>query len=219
MTYLTKKSTKIKQQDFEKESQDPEIDDVSTLNETQTPKSDDASNVEVDNSEAKPSDTDAEINLIEEKLKVLENEIADKDQKLQSLEEQILRNMAEFENYKRRKELEKEDAIKFSLKTFFEGFLPVLDSFDLAKDTFEKNNLDSAVLDGFSMIYQQVLQLLDKNKVEKIKAINEPFNPEYHQAILQEESDQESQTIIKVMQEGFIYEGRVLRPAMVVVSK
>ena len=127
--------------------------------------------------------------------------------------------MAEFENFKRRKEQEKEDSVKFSLKTFFESFLPVLDSFSSAKETFEKNDLDKAVLDGFSMIYQQVLQLLDKNNVVKINALDEPFNPEFHQAIMQEESDKESQTIIKVMQEGFIYEGRVLRPAMVVVSK
>lgn len=136
-------------------------------------------------------------------------------------QEKMLRTLAEFENFKKRKETEKDEAIKFSLKSFFENFLPVLDSFDQASHTFDTTKEDSKALkDGFQLIQQQLHSLLEKNGVVKIQASDQVFDPNLHQAVMQEEVDGvASQTIIRVMQEGYMYHERVLRPAMVVVAQ
>ena len=153
-------------------------------------------------------------------IESLQKQLEDQKVLFKEAQEKTLRTLAEFENFKRRKEQEKEDAIKFSLKTFFESFIPVLDSFDQAENIFKELGEESKALkDGFQLIQQQLHTLLEKNGVVKIESKNQVFDPNLHQAVMQEESDTvASQTIIKVMQEGYRYHDRVLRPAMVVVA-
>ena len=95
-----------------------------------------------------------------------------------------------------------------------------MDSFDQAENIFKELGEESKALkDGFQLIQQQLHTLLEKNGVVKIESKNQVFDPNLHQAVMQEESDTvASQTIIKVMQEGYRYHDRVLRPAMVVVA-
>ena len=137
------------------------------------------------------------------------------------LKEQSLRSLAELENVKRRKEQEKLDAIKFANEKLIMELLPVLDSFDLAMSQSNVTELDEvkAVITGFEMIKKQIVQFLDKCGVERIIALDQPFDPNFHQGISQESHpEKEENTVVKEMQPGYKLNDRVIRPSMVVVS-
>lgn len=175
--------------------------------------SESANSEQVDSQEPSLSEDEQQIQQLSKALET-EKETAKEAQ------EKMLRTLAEFENFKKRKEQEKEEAIKFSLKSFFQDFLPVLDSFDQAENVFKEVGSDQEALkNGVQLIQQQLYSLLEKNGVVKIDASDQVFDPNLHQAVMQEEVDGvASQTIIRVMQEGYLYHDRVLRPAMVVVA-
>lgn len=137
------------------------------------------------------------------------------------LKEQSLRSLAELENVKRRKEQEKLDSIKYANEKLIMELLPVLDSFDLAMSQSNVTESDEvkAVLTGFEMIKKQIEQFLTKCGVERIVALDQPFDPNLHQGISQESHpDKDENTIIKEMQSGYKLNDRVIRPSMVVVS-
>ncbi|MEC8677491.1 MAG: nucleotide exchange factor GrpE [Candidatus Margulisiibacteriota bacterium] len=137
------------------------------------------------------------------------------------LKEQSLRSLAELENVKRRKEQEKVDAIKYANEKLIMELLPVLDSFDLAMSQSNVTESDEvkAVITGFEMIKKQIEQFLDKCGVERIVALDQPFDPNLHQGISQESHpDKDENTVVKEMQPGYKLNDRVIRPSMVVVS-
>jgi len=137
------------------------------------------------------------------------------------LKEQSLRSLAELENVKRRKEQEKLDAIKYANEKLIMELLPVLDSFDLAMSQSNMTESDEvkAVITGFEMIKKQIEQFLDKCGVERIVALDQPFDPNLHQGISQESHpDKDENTVVKEMQPGYKLNDRVIRPSMVVVS-
>ena len=137
------------------------------------------------------------------------------------LKEQSLRSLAELENVKRRKEQEKLDAIKYANEKLIMELLPVLDSFDLAMSQSNVTESDEvkAVIIGFEMIKKQIEQFLDKCGVERIVALDQPFDPNLHQGISQESHpDKDENTVVKEMQPGYKLNDRVIRPSMVVVS-
>ena len=162
-----------------------------------------------------------ELNDVRDQLleKTKENDQAIEDS-LQ-LKEQSLRSLAELENVKRRKEQEKLDAIKYANEKLIMELLPVLDSFDLAMSQSNVTESDEvkAVITGFEMIKKQIEQFLDKCGVERIVALDQPFDPNLHQGISQESHpDKDENTVVKEMQPGYKLNDRVIRPSMVVVS-
>ena len=147
--------------------------------------------------------------------------LVQKDQIIKEAQEKYLRLYAEMENYKKRKELEKADAIKFGNEKLVLALLPVLDSFDRAvQHAFEGSEKPEDALEGFVLIQKQFHTILEKIGVTPIEADNTPFDPNKHQAVMSEEKDGvESNTVIKVLQTGYLFHGKILRPSMVVVSK
>ncbi|MEK9727022.1 MAG: nucleotide exchange factor GrpE [Candidatus Margulisiibacteriota bacterium] len=138
-----------------------------------------------------------------------------------NLKEQSLRSLAELENVKRRKEQEKNDAIKFANERFILDLLPVLDGFDLAMSQLgvATSEETKAVIVGFEMIQKQIIQFLEKVGVVRIQALDQPFDPNFHQGISKEShQDKDENTVVKEMQSGYTLNNRVIRPAMVVVS-
>lgn len=135
--------------------------------------------------------------------------------------DQIMRLNAEIENNRRRAQRDIENAHKFALKSFVESLLPVSDSMELglnASDS-ENANLDS-IIEGMAMTLDMFTQTLEKNGITKIDPMGEKFNPEHHQAMtMQEHEDAEPNTVLAVMQKGYLLNDRLIRPAMVVVSK
>lgn len=144
------------------------------------------------------------------------------NQENDSQKQTALRALAELENFKKRKQQEVDTFKKFAAENVILELLPVLDSFDLACE-HANTSADKAtrdVVNGFELIQKQFHSALEKVGVTAIEALNQPFNPEYHQAIAQEESKGvDADIIIKEMQRGYRLHDRVIRPSMVVVSK
>ncbi len=153
--------------------------------------------------------------LIEEKNAALKEQ----QQENESLKNRLLRVQADYDNFKRRTKDEKEQERKYRSQKLVEDLLPVMDNFERALETEEINDSEQSLKQGMDMVYKQLKEALEKEGVEVIEALNQPFDPNVHQAVMQVDSDElESNTVAEVLQKGYTLNGRVVRPAMVKVS-
>ncbi len=137
-----------------------------------------------------------------------------------SLKEQMLRMQAEMQNIRRRADLDVEKAHKFGLEKFANEMLNVVDNLERGLAAAPEEEATQAIRDGMNMTLDGMISALAKFKVEIVNPVNEAFNPELHQAMTMIESPAApANTVIDVMQKGYTLHGRLLRPAMVVVSK
>lgn len=176
----------------------------------------------------KPSAQDAILqSMIEAKNEAVQ--VLEQTQKeAASLRERLMRVSAEFDNYKKRQTREKQDAIKFANEGLLKELLPVLDNFDLAigstrTSTDKGEALDEAALknlvQGIEMVHKQFGEALKKNGVEPFSAVGERFDPAKHEAIsTREDASVPNQTVLEEYQRGYMLQGRLVRPAMVIVS-
>ncbi len=131
-----------------------------------------------------------------------------------------MRGHAELENYKRRSEREKADFLRRANEGMVRDLLPVLDNLERALEHAQASGEDNPVTQGVSMTHQELVKVLERHGLEKIEALGQPFNPEFHEAMLQQEDpDQDENTVLNELSRGYVFQGRLLRPAMVVVSK
>ncbi|MGI6329763.1 MAG: nucleotide exchange factor GrpE [Bacilli bacterium] len=162
----------------------------------------------------KKSTTKKKTSKDKEKIKELES-------KVNELEEKLLRNQAELQNYKRRKEEEIEKIRLYSQEDLLKEMLPIFDNFERAIDMDDENLEDevSKFLEGFKMIYVSFVNVMDNLGVEEIEAFGKKFDPNFHQALLTDEIEgKENEEIIEVLQKGYKLRERVIRPAMVRVN-
>lgn len=146
--------------------------------------------------------------------------IVERDQQIAELKDKLLRNAAEVENFKRRINEERIKERKYASQNIIGQLLPVLDNLERATTVNVENQELINFLQGFKMIYSSLTEILKNEGVEVIDEVNAKFDPNVHQAVLQEESaEHESDIVIEVLQKGFKYKDRVVRPAMVKVSK
>jgi molecular chaperone GrpE len=135
--------------------------------------------------------------------------------------DQVLRMRAEIENNRKRAERNVENAHKYALKGFVENLLPVIDSMEMGQAAAQSDNatLDS-IREGSDLTMNMFVQVLERSGLQAINPLGEKFDPERHQAIsMVEIKDAESNSVIEVMQKGFLLNDRLIRPAMVVVAK
>ncbi len=143
-------------------------------------------------------------------------------EKIKELEEKLLRNQAELINYKRRKEEEIERLLKYSNIELIKNILPILDNFERAVNMDDQNLTDevSKFLAGFKMTYEEFRKVLTDFEVSEIDALNKPFDPELHEAVMvEEDKDKEPGIVLEVLQKGYMLKDKVIRPAMVKVNK
>ncbi len=135
--------------------------------------------------------------------------------------ESLLRAKAEVENIRRRTELDIEKAHKFALEKFSGELLPVIDNLERALDLADKSNAElTSIIEGVELTLKSLLSAVHKFGLEVVADVHVPFNPELHQAMtLMESEELEPNHVIMVMQKGYTLNGRLLRPAMVAVSK
>lgn len=146
----------------------------------------------------------------------------EQEEKIKKLEDALLRNQAELINFKRRKEEETSRLLKYAEEDIIVGFLPILDNIERAINMDDDNLEDevSKFLEGFKMIYVQIKNLLEKFEVKEIVCLNKEFDPTYHQAILTDKVEGVNPGIvIEVLQKGYTYKDKVIRPSMVKVSE
>lgn len=136
-------------------------------------------------------------------------------------QEQALRAAAEAQNIRRRAEQDVEKAHKFGLEKFVSDLLPVADNLERAISAAESSGEDiKAVTEGVELTLKSLLDALKRHNVEPVDPLGEPFDPRLHQAMTAvEKADVEPNTVVNVFQRGYTLHGRLVRPAMVVVSK
>lgn len=142
-------------------------------------------------------------------------------EQLAAEKDRFLRLSAEFENYKKRKQREIDEFKKFANETIFRQILPVVDNLERAIASAETNSGEGTnLLEGVKLTHKDILKLLEMFSVKVIKAGNEPFDPNFHQAVTRQETDEfPENTVTAVLQNGYLLHDRLIRPAMVVVSK
>jgi molecular chaperone GrpE len=134
---------------------------------------------------------------------------------------QVLRLQAEMENQRKRSERELANAHKFALERFAGELLPVRDSLEMGLAAFDLEGADSDKLrEGVALTLQMLTNALDKAAIREVDPQDEPFDPDFHQAMsTQERDDVEPNTVVHVVQKGYTLNDRLIRPAMVIVSK
>ncbi len=139
---------------------------------------------------------------------------------LDKARDQVLRAQADMQNVRRRAQLDVEKAHKFSVEKFAKDMLPVVDSLDRALETIPADDESvKAMREGIEMTLNLFMDSLKKHGVEAINPIGEPFDPQKHEAMsMLPNPDMEPNTVMNVFQKGFLLNGRLVRPAMVVVS-
>lgn len=139
-------------------------------------------------------------------------------EKIEELEDRVKRQMAEFDNFRKRTEREKTAMFETGAKSVIEKILPVVDNFERGLASIPEDEKGMPFAEGMEMIYKQLLSELEKMEVKPIPAIGEEFNPEFHNAVMQVESDEyESGVIAQELQKGYTYRDSVVRHSMVAV--
>lgn len=146
-----------------------------------------------------------------EEIKKLQNELEEEKAK-------SMRIQAEMMNIKRRCDESLANYMKYANEDILKSLLPIIDNFERALSLENEENKE--FLKGFSIVYSNILSILNSNEVKEIPSLNEEFDPAIHQAVLTEKSDDvESGKVIEVLLKGYKYKDKVLRPAMVKVSE
>ncbi len=159
----------------------------------------------------------------EEKKEKKKKEKADKKQdalkeKIDELEDRVKRQMAEFDNFRKRTEKEKTAMFETGAKSVIEKILPVVDNFERGLSSVPEEEKDSGFAQGMQMIYRQLMTELENMEVKPIPAVGEEFNPDFHNAVMQVESEEyESGVIAQELQKGYTYRDSVVRHSMVAV--
>lgn len=140
-----------------------------------------------------------------------------RDEKIAELEDRVKRQMAEFENFRKRTDKEKSGMYDMGARNVIEKILPVIDNFERGLESVPEDS-NEAFADGMRMIYKQLTVELDKLGVKPIEAVGQPFDPNFHNAVMQVESEEyESGTVAAELQKGYMYHDTLVRPSMVSV--
>ncbi len=190
----------------------------------------DQKNVEQENLDTNhENQNDKKINIVndENDEKVEENDhnttISDLEKNLEKLKDEKLRLLADMENLRKRSEKERSDSLKYGSANLAREMLSVGDNLSRALDNIPEDGKDnehiSNLIDGLKMVQKEFFSILEKNGVEKIDALNKKFDHNYHQAMMEIESEEQEGIVIKEIQTGYIMHDRLLRPTMAGISK
>ncbi len=182
-------------------------------------KNNESENQPVDANQPDNIEKETDENLLEKEEEILvkmgrlETEVAD-------LKDKLLRKAAEFENYKRRTENDQLNLLKYSAESFIVKLLPVVDDFERSIDHMDSAKDVDSIKKGVMLIYNKLMKILSEQGVKKIQAIGNPFDVEYHEALLQRKSDEvEPHTVLDEIEKGYMYKDKVIRHSKVIVSE
>ncbi len=146
---------------------------------------------------------------------------SDAEAKVEEMKNRYLRLQADFSNFKKRTAGEKLQISEVVKMEVLQNILPVIDNFERALQAPQDAMTDEmkSFVDGYDMIYKQLMGVLEKEGVTKIDAVGKPFDPNYHQAVMRVESEEfDNDMVVEVLQEGYLLGDKTLRPAMVKVA-
>ena len=141
-----------------------------------------------------------------------------KDEQIEELNDKLKRQMAEFDNFRKRTEKEKTQMYDMGAKSIIEKILPVIDNFERGFTMVQDEDKDDAFVTGMDKVYKQMLAELESIGVKPIEAVGTEFNPDFHNAVMQVESEEyESGIVAQELQKGYTYKDTVVRHSMVAV--
>ena len=148
------------------------------------------------------------------------SEGTDLQKEIEALKASELRIRADFDNFRRRTNEENAKRVKFASQSVVEKLIPLIDNFERALQVNATSEDAKQIQSGVDMIHRQLLDVLNAEQVEVIEAVGQPFDPNFHQAVMQEPSDEfESGIVTMELQKGYTMHGRVIRPSMVKVAE
>jgi molecular chaperone GrpE len=150
----------------------------------------------------------------------LQNTLQEKTREAEEHYERLLRLAAEMENLKKRQERERADLLQFANENLIKELLPVVDNLELALDHGRQLQAPAPLLEGLERVHQSFLKALAKFGVTPLGSVGQPFDPAFHNAVIQEEAPEVPDCeVLKEMQKGYLLHNRLIRPAMVVVAR
>lgn len=142
-----------------------------------------------------------------------------RDDEIAELKDRITRNLAEFDNFRKRTEKEKSQMFDMGAKSMIEKLLPVIDNFERGMAVLDEESMKEPFAAGIVMVYKQLLKVLEDAGVEVIEAVGNEFNPDFHNAVMHVEDENFGENIVcEEFQKGYLYHGSVVRHSMVKVA-
>ncbi len=179
---------------------------------------DDADNTEDKTKEMTEDSKEDQKQEKEEQKEEQKEESQSESEKVAELNDRLMRQMAEFENFRKRSDKEKEQMFEVGAKSVIEKILPIVDNFERGLGTVTDEDKNSKFAEGMQMIYKQLMDELEKLDVKPIEAVGKEFDPNLHNAVMQTESDEyESGTVAQELLKGYTYRDQVVRHSMVSV--
>jgi molecular chaperone GrpE len=150
----------------------------------------------------------------------LQKALEDREASLKDLNNRYLYLQADFENFKKIKAKEKQDLLKFGNEVLIKELIPVIDNLERAIEHADKSEEGKGIIEGVQITLNEFFKVLERAGVERVDAVGKKFDPNFHEALFQEErEDMEQDTVTTELQKGYTLNGRLLRPARVAVSK
>ncbi|MBQ9765845.1 MAG: nucleotide exchange factor GrpE [Lachnospiraceae bacterium] len=141
-----------------------------------------------------------------------------KDEQIAELNDRLIRNMAEFENFRKRTDREKSEMFENGARSVVEKLLPVVDNFERGLASIPDEDKETPVAKGMDMIYKQILKVFEDMGVTAIEAVGKEFNPDFHNAVMHGEDEELGENIVsEEFQKGYMYHEKVVRHSMVKV--
>ena len=155
---------------------------------------------------------------VDEKKGLFKKKKDKRDEQIEELNDRIKRQMAEFDNFRKRTDKEKSQMFDMGARTIIVKILPVVDNFERGLAAVPEEQRDDAFVDGMDKIYKQLMTELDGIGVKAIECVGKEFDPEYHNAVMQVENEElEAGTVASELQKGYMYKDTVIRHSMVSV--
>ncbi|RQW80193.1 MAG: nucleotide exchange factor GrpE [Geobacter sp.] len=149
-----------------------------------------------------------------------EAKIAELEAQVKDWQDKLLRKAAEFENYKRRTENDQFNLINYAAESFIIKLLPVVDDFERSMEHIDDIDNNKSVKEGIKLVYEKLLKLLNEQGVKKMQTKGEPFNVDFHDALMQRKEDSvPPHTVLEEVESGYLYRDKVIRHAKVIVSE
>ena len=204
-------------EDLEKDAAEKQAEEVSEAEETETETEAAESGEQAEETEESEAE-DGQEAPADEKKGFFKKKKDKKDEQIEELNDKLKRQMAEFDNFRKRTEKEKTQMYDMGAKSIIEKILPVIDNFERGLAAVPEEQREDAFVVGMDKVYRQMLTELDARGVKSIEAVGQEFDPNFHNAVMQVESEEyDSGVVAQELQKGYMYKDSVVRHSMVAV--
>ena len=205
-------------EDLEKDAAEKQTEEVSEAEETETTEAEASESGEQAEDTEESESEDGQEAPVDGKKGFFKKKKDKKDEQIEELNDKLKRQMAEFDNFRKRTETEKTQMYDMGAKSIIEKILPVIDNFERGLAAVPEEQREDAFVVGMDKVYRQMLTELDASGVKPIEAVGQEFDPNFHNAVMQVESEEyDSGVVAQELQKGYMYKDSVVRHSMVAV--